>query len=661
MSIDTLPGDGGDARIAAAPRTIGASGSVDPMSRVGTEVVRDLPDGDDSAGSEVVAPVDHGRASTFPLAGLAALVLAVVVIAPIVSAGIDGLGRTWYPAGDWAMIELRTLDVGTVHTPLVGPYSRYQWNHPGPLLFWVLAVPYRIFGGNPSALLLGAALINATAVAGMLWLAWRRARLALVAPLAFALALLVHNLGPLLLRNPWNAWIVVLPFGLLMMATWSALEGDRLGWPLVAACGAFLAQTHIGMAPFVAAATIAAVVAVLRRRRSWRALVPGLVVLVVCWSPVLVDLVVGSHNLVAIADHFRSSTDAAGWSRGLGVSAREITAPAPWLGGIEEANAAGGGLKGADLGLLVVPLVLFGATLAGAALVRAWRAVRLQIVVAATGLIGVFAVSRITDDVFDYLVRFWWTIAAVGAASMLFSTIVIVRALLARVPRLAAPRVRFAGVALGAVVALVLVARVSLPTVQAASTDELPVDDWFPAMEAITAPTLAAVTHDRPVVVRSTGPISGWVADALTPRLAADGADVRADDVGINQYKVGAFRVVPTDLDDMQTLWVATGSRIQDFRTTGTGHEVASYDPLTPAERAEYDALEQELRATYLAAGRDDLAAQLDEGVSLFSDEPVPDLDPDHQARYEEMRSRGVSVAVFLTDGDTAAPAAHQP
>ena len=28
----------------------------------------------------------------------------------------------------------------------VGPYSRYGWNHPGPLLFYVLAVPYKLLG-----------------------------------------------------------------------------------------------------------------------------------------------------------------------------------------------------------------------------------------------------------------------------------------------------------------------------------------------------------------------------------------------------------------------------------------------------------------------------------------------------------------------------------
>src|SRR5690242_12647411 len=99
-------------------------------------------------------PGDGSRWSTFPYAGLAAVLLGIVVVAPVVWAGINGLARTWYPAGDWAMIELRTLDVGTGHTPLVGPYSRYSWNHPGPLLFWLLAIPYRLTGSNPSGLLL---------------------------------------------------------------------------------------------------------------------------------------------------------------------------------------------------------------------------------------------------------------------------------------------------------------------------------------------------------------------------------------------------------------------------------------------------------------------------------------------------------------------------
>src|SRR5437868_1919006 len=82
---------------------------------------------------------------------LAAVLLVAVCLVPVLLSGIDGAGRTWHPAGDWSVLELRTRDVGSTSTPLVGPYSRFGWNHPGPLMFWLLAVPYRLFGQSSSS------------------------------------------------------------------------------------------------------------------------------------------------------------------------------------------------------------------------------------------------------------------------------------------------------------------------------------------------------------------------------------------------------------------------------------------------------------------------------------------------------------------------------
>ena len=53
------------------------------------------------------------------------------------------LTRPWWPWGDLALMELRTHDVGGPANPLLGTYSRFGWNHPGPVGFWVMAVPYR--------------------------------------------------------------------------------------------------------------------------------------------------------------------------------------------------------------------------------------------------------------------------------------------------------------------------------------------------------------------------------------------------------------------------------------------------------------------------------------------------------------------------------------
>src|SRR5690242_6719515 len=98
---------------------------------------------------------DHARAARLAPA-LAVAAFAVPVSAVVILATT----HRWYPASDQAIIELRTWDVGSTASPLVGPFSRLGWNHPGPLLFWALAIPYRLLGASSSGLLLSAAIIN---------------------------------------------------------------------------------------------------------------------------------------------------------------------------------------------------------------------------------------------------------------------------------------------------------------------------------------------------------------------------------------------------------------------------------------------------------------------------------------------------------------------
>ena len=107
------------------------------------------------------------------------LLVIALVTWPMVKAGLAALHEQWRPTGDWAVLNLRVDDVGRL-TPFVGPYSRFGWNHPGPLLYWVLAVPYHLLGGRPVALLGATGLINAAAVGAALALAWRRGGLPLL-------------------------------------------------------------------------------------------------------------------------------------------------------------------------------------------------------------------------------------------------------------------------------------------------------------------------------------------------------------------------------------------------------------------------------------------------------------------------------------------------
>src|SRR5690349_5326963 len=98
--------------------------------------------------------------------------LALVAV-PFVAIVALALTHPWSSSTDLALMELRTLDVGGPATPLLGPYSRFGWYHPGPLAFWILALPYRLAGARPVGLLVGTAAVHAAAVAGCLVLAHR--------------------------------------------------------------------------------------------------------------------------------------------------------------------------------------------------------------------------------------------------------------------------------------------------------------------------------------------------------------------------------------------------------------------------------------------------------------------------------------------------------
>src|SRR4051812_45809588 len=114
------------------------------------------------------APPSSSRAS-----GSAALV--GITLVPLVVAFValftPKRGRI-LPWGDTALLELSVRDVGS-HVLLLGPYSRYRWHHPGPLLFDWLAVPYRLLGSNARALNQGSLLTAAIAIGVVAWVVHR--------------------------------------------------------------------------------------------------------------------------------------------------------------------------------------------------------------------------------------------------------------------------------------------------------------------------------------------------------------------------------------------------------------------------------------------------------------------------------------------------------
>ena len=237
---------------------------------------------------------------------------------PIVVSTITVVGDGWVPFADDALIATSALDVLTGGSPLLGPWSSGYTTitgentfHPGPLLFWLLAVPARVLG--PAALEVTAALVNVACVIGVVALAQRRGGRALALVTAGAVGLMLASLPAESYSDIWNPSVPLLPFTLLLFLAWSLASGEHRLLPVTVLVASFLPQCHLGF--LVPAAGVFAVgVGGLALARRWRPepgagslrpwLVASGVVGLACWSAPLADQVVnrpGNGVLIARA------------------------------------------------------------------------------------------------------------------------------------------------------------------------------------------------------------------------------------------------------------------------------------------------------------------------------------------------------------------------
>jgi len=109
------------------------------------------------------------------------LVAFALALVPFVAALVRAYSVGWLPSGDEANIATRSLDVFSRHPPLTGLSTTTAFygkhilsHHPGPIEFYLLAVPVRVLGATAGSLLTAAA-INASFVLIALWAVLRRA------------------------------------------------------------------------------------------------------------------------------------------------------------------------------------------------------------------------------------------------------------------------------------------------------------------------------------------------------------------------------------------------------------------------------------------------------------------------------------------------------
>lgn len=247
------------------------------------------------------------------------LVLALGLLAsiPVLTSTIRALVAGWTPVNDSAIVALRSFDVFTTHTPLLGDYSNtslvagYPVYSPGPLLFWLLAIPTHLFGDWALALTVG--LLNTACVMGVVALARRRGGDVFMFATAAAIPLMCLSVPEETLHDIVNPASALLPFALLLFLAWSVACGEYRLVPLTALVISFVAQSHLSLAWPTVVTTFVALGGLwwrLRRRRTGSAtraaaapwLFAGLAVAILCWLPPLLDQAVHQPgNLARIA------------------------------------------------------------------------------------------------------------------------------------------------------------------------------------------------------------------------------------------------------------------------------------------------------------------------------------------------------------------------
>jgi hypothetical protein len=548
-----------------------------------------------------------------------AIVATALALVPVACVLLFHAGRHYLPIGDEAIIDMRVRDVFTSHTPLVGAYSR-GFNHPGPLLYWLLAPLSAITGHAPWSIMVSGALLQGIAIAGSAWLAFRRGGMFLCLSVLAALGLAYSSFvyGSQFLQA-WNPNIAFPFFMLFLLQAWSLALGSR--WQLlgVVVTGTLLVQLHVGYVPLVVAAILwAVVIVVLDHRRGrvadalggqpeWRRVLSlSGVAVVVLWIPVVVQqLTEARGNLSALYDYFGSSHAVAGLDTGIGLFAAEFRIPPPWLGGNDHVDFFDATVAGASWWWLLVPVALLG--LGFYAAHRSERVADRRMLQLATlsSVVSIVAMARISVLMQPFL--FYWRVI-----SAVFLVVAVSWAVIGWSRVQDHSRRYVAAVALVMVVAVFFGAR--------AWDDVLHDDATFSTVPANVEHLLGQL-HDaglptHPVLMRGIGTTTGGLAQSLFDDLDRSGVPVRVDAKWGFEY--GTQRT--TDTSHVDDVWYVSGSGsdlslLDDYPS---GRLLASVTPLDGRSERELRQAQRSVRAQLRAAHRRDLERLLDSPLFGF-------------------------------------------
>lgn len=565
--------------------------------------------------------------------------LSLVVALPGIVAVASNLFLDWHPTGDMSLAELMMRGIPD-HPPLVGVAARVgrdindQGYKPGPSMAYVLYPVYLLLGRSSigvivSTLVVHVAGIWATLATARRWFGWR-----LALPLALGLAVMVRSLAPEFFLEPWNTWIPVFAYPLFLVLLVGVLNGRLGALPWAAAVGYHCFQTHISYVPLVVSALAAVglwVVVSTWRTRAWvRPLTWSAVVTFVMWLPPLIEqLQPGRGNLKRVWEHF---TDPPSDTVGLGTAARAMAGEMNFGGPI----VVGPGRVTTD------PVVWWGFALFLAVVVAGvavwWRRrgterSRMLVLVGATTLVGFYATSRVFGTFYDYVIRWMWALTVMWVAWVAWAVIAAVSLVVRRRT---------------AIVSGAVVLGVALAGAVASAGAEVPYRSDSRLVDAIGS-QLETRLGDRDgaeFMWRWHDPASlGGTGFGMVLEMEKRGVVLKVDDWA--KATVRPYRSFDESEADAVLWWVVGAESIARFAMRNDAVKLAEFDPRSPAEKVESDALRERIEARMAELGHPEWIELLDSQYGhtqvVYNVDSPQDL-KDMVGRYNDLRLPG---AVF--------------
>jgi hypothetical protein len=623
-------------------------------------------------------------------------ILALAVAIPFIVTAIALAHPNPFVVLDLAQTEMRVRAVFSLHPPLIGlpgrigHYLVHTGSHPGPASFFALAPGYKLFGSTPWALFASALSVNFTWILVALWIGYRRMGRAGLLGIGVGVMLLVHTFGMYAIEQPWNPYLPLMAWTVVLLAAWSVLLDDAPMLPVLAVSATYCMQIHLpylGLAGGVVGATVAyALVSTwMRSRRAattedeaatgdgdedaadrlddgsaaavgrYREGVPDLgrllrwggfaaVLALLLWFPPIWEQFrapEGNFSLIW-GDLAHPPEAAGGLGQGIRLMFRHLNPPEMLRGHatryIEVASAIPG--------YIVFPIWLGSVLVAWRGRMR--RILHLHLVLAFGLVFGVISLSKIYGDLYWYLMMWAWTLGVLMVGLILWTALEWFRARAsARAERGGLVRLNrsVTGVAMGCVALLFVAitvdaANAKIPNLPLSNQMNVVVPEMVAAIRAGETPSdrktgMFVVTWNDPVNIGSPG---YTVLDELQRR-------------GIRSGLLPMFRGIVTDNElvfpgtERGIVHVAVGKAdIDAWRAKPTAREVAYEDGRTKAQIAEFARLRTETIRILKAHGDDPSIVD----ASLVGGSLMMKLPQSARTNMSIMGDIGLPIAIFL-------------